>query len=336
MASILLKPKIKLFFTDFWPVFNIEDNYFLDVLSPEFDIELDEKNPDFLIYSVFGTSFYRYNCIRIFYTGENIRPDFTRCDYSFSFDFSDDPRSFRLPLYPFFGDPEKLLKQRNINDIMISKTEFCNFIYSNPGPAERVDFFHKLSKYKKVISAGRFLNNTGIPLKNKKDFLSKFKFTIAFENQSWPGYTTEKIFEPMLVGSLPIYWGNPLISKDFNPDSFLNYHDYGSVDELIDRIIEIDSNDDLWAKYLSQPYFHDNELSEYVDPALIRERFRMIFNTKKNPVAAEHPAASHNRIVKTAALASEDFKFNINKYRRKFSNFSIWRARIKLLKLIGR
>ena len=38
--------------------------------------------------------------------------------------------------------------------------------------------------------------------------------TIAFENSSFPGYTTEKIFEPMLEGSIPIYWGNPRVDED--------------------------------------------------------------------------------------------------------------------------
>ena len=42
-------------------------------------------------------------------------------------------------------------------------------------------------------------------------------FTIAFKNDSYPGYTTEKIYEPMYVNSLPIYSGNPLVYRDFNP-----------------------------------------------------------------------------------------------------------------------
>jgi hypothetical protein len=336
MTNQVSKPKIKLFFTDFWPLFDPEDNYFLDVLRPEFDIELDDENPDFLIYSVFGTRFHRYDCVRIFYTGENVRPDMSLCDYSFSFDFSDDPRMFRLPLYPFFGDPEKLLDRPLVENIMKRKNEFCNFIYSNCGPQKRVSFFKNLNKYKKVTSAGRFMNNTGIPLRNKREFISRFKFTIAFENESYPGYTTEKIFEPMLVDSLPVYWGNPLIHRDFNKKSFLNYYDFDSDEELIERIIEIDRNDDLWAEYLSQPYYENNRLSEYVDPPKVRERFRKIFFSDIEPNARSLPSSSSNSAIRAGALAAEDIKFESRKYISKVRNFSLQRARIKIMKMMGR
>ena len=43
---------------------------------------------------------------------------------------------------------------------------------------------------------------------NKMDFIKDYKFVISFENSSNPGYTTEKLIEPMLVNSIPIYWGN--------------------------------------------------------------------------------------------------------------------------------
>jgi hypothetical protein len=330
------KPKIKLFFTDFWPVFDPEDNYFIDLLSPEFDIELDEENPDFLIYSVFGTRFHRYDCVRIFYTGENIRPDMNQCDYAFCYDYSDNPRIFRMPLYPFFNDPQKLLRRPPVEEIMKQKTEFCNFIYSNSGPTERVRFFKKLSKYKKVISAGRYMNNTGVPLRNKVEFVRKFKFSIAFENESYPGYTTEKVFEPMLVDSLPIYWGNPLIGRDFNSRSFLNYHDFESEDDLIDRIIEIDSNDELWAEYISQPYYENNQLSEYVDPVSLRAKFRRIIDSDIKPIARSLPQNSPNAVVRAASRATSDLKFELNKYSRKVQNFSLTRAKIKLMKRLGR
>src|SRR5207249_8371440 len=48
----------------------------------------------------------------------------------------------------------------------------------------------------------------------KRAFISQYKFTIAFENSSYPGYHTEKILDPMMVDSLPIYWGNPCIRSE--------------------------------------------------------------------------------------------------------------------------
>ena len=54
-----------------------------------------------------------HTCLSIF-TGENVRPNFTdgsveypnysigRADLAFTFDYSDDPRNYRFPLWAFF------------------------------------------------------------------------------------------------------------------------------------------------------------------------------------------------------------------------------------------
>ena len=85
------------------------------------------------------------------------------------------------------------------------------------------------------------------------EFLKPYKFNIAFENTSYPGYTTEKVMEPMVVGTLPIYWGNPLINMDFNTKSFINWHDYGSDEAVINKLIELDQNDQKYRNMLSEP-----------------------------------------------------------------------------------
>lgn len=306
---------VKLNFTDFWNEFDRHDNYFLDLLSPYYDIEITD-NPDFLIYSCYDQSgrlpwrrnsrksaaskYKEYRCIRIFYTPENVRPNFNQCDYAFTFDYSKHPNNYRFPLYgrsaptkgvPFVGvgDEHPLIKREDFKpeSILKEKTKFCNFVFSNRHAKKRDAFFYKLSKYKRVDSGGKHLNNIGSPVKDKLSFIHAYKFTIAFENDSYPGYTTEKILHPMLVHSLPIYWGNPLVHKDFNTKSFLNYHDYDSEDALIERIVEIDNNDDLYLEYLRQPYFHGNEINSFIDPKNLLKRFEYIFNSDKTPVACE-------------------------------------------------
>ena len=174
-----------------------------------YDVEICD-NPDFLIHSKFGSRHKRYKCVTIFFTGENRRPDLSRYDYAFTFDYLDDPRHYRLPLYVFYGNPQKLIRpdEINVEAILRKKTEFCSFVVSNVDSKFRIKFFEQLSKYKKVNSGGRVHNNIGGRVKGKAAFVRTHKFNIAFENASWPGYTTEKIFEPMLVNTIPIYWGN--------------------------------------------------------------------------------------------------------------------------------
>ena len=62
-----------------------------------------------------------------------------------------------------------------------------------------MNFFQRLSRRKRVDSGGRAFNNIGGPIPAgspaKLDFLRAYKFNLAFENASLPGYTTEKIVE---------------------------------------------------------------------------------------------------------------------------------------------
>ena len=50
----------------------------------------------------------------------------------------------------------------------------------------------------------------------KLDFIRSYKFTLAVENEIWPGYQTEKLIHPMLVNSIAIYVGDPLTRNHFD------------------------------------------------------------------------------------------------------------------------
>lgn len=283
-----MKQKLKINFTDFWPRFNKTDNFFWNLLSKQYDPEISDQ-PDILFYSYFGREFTKYKCFRVLFQGENARPDFTECDYAFSFDYLDDPRNYRLPLYVMYADVNRLTLPKDPESIADSKTRFCAFVVSNKYSIERISFFRKLSKYKPVDSGGMYLNNVGGPVKNKVEFIRDHKFTIAFENSSYPGYTTEKIFEPMLVNSIPLYWGNPLVGRDFNTKSFLNFHDYPNMDAFIEKIIQIDTSRDLYLEMLAQPYFTNNEINESVKEENIMARLNLIIDRMKydQPVATK-------------------------------------------------
>lgn len=108
------------------------------------------------------------------------------------------------------------------------------------------------------------MNNIGHPVTDKNAFVQQYKFTLAFENSSYPGYTTEKIFQPMMVDSMPVYWGNPLIHLDFNTKSFINVNDYPDFESAIEQVIALDKDDDLYLQYMNQPYFLNNKPNEYV------------------------------------------------------------------------
>jgi hypothetical protein len=253
---------IKIKFVDFWEGFEPLDSIFYKTLIKKYNVEISDE-PQYIFFSVFGFSHYKYEAIRIFYTGEQYSPDFDIADYAIGFDdiqFSD--RYLRYPLYLLKHSKSELnnLINRKQNDDL-SKKDFCSFVYSNEfALTNRDEFFNQLSRYKKVNSGGRHLNNIGYRVQNKEEFLSKHKFTIAFENTSYPGYTTEKILDGFLANTIPIYFGNPEIGKEFNERSFINIHSYNSFESAIKRVIEIDTNDDEYNKILNTKKIHEDSI----------------------------------------------------------------------------
>lgn len=287
MPIIIPKKIIKLYFIDFYPNFVLQNNYFYDLISREYEIILDQVNPDFIIYSSFGFDHLKYNCTKIYYTGENDCPNFNICDYALSFmhiDFGD--RHFRLPNFVTYFQHKALFQSSETSTELSSKSRFCNFIVSSSnGDPIREHFFNALATYKKVDSPGKFLNNNEELSNNsdwaysKLDFMKKYKFSIVFENSSISGYTTEKLMHAFLAKTIPIYWGNPDVYKDFNTNSFINFHDYNSIDSVVKKVIEIDNNDDLYFRMIHANKFNNN-LPDYFDDNKIINFFKKIFENQ--------------------------------------------------------
>ena len=275
-----MKKKIKIDFSDFWGGFDKTDNYFYNLLKEEFDVEIS-SNPDYLFFSLFGNQHQNYKCVKIFYTGENIAPPLGYCQYSFSFDYLDDSRNYRLPHYLLYDGYYELQREKIIEESMVNR-KFCNFVASNGDCQERNHLVQELSKYKKVDCGGRWMNNIGGPVSDKRKFQSEYKFSIAFENNAYrpqnPGYTTEKIMEPMTVNSIPIYWGNPKIDLEFNTKSFINFYDFKSESDMIEYIIELDKNDNRYIEMLNQPWFTDYNIPETNKIENIKSFLYKIFN----------------------------------------------------------
>jgi alpha(1,3/1,4) fucosyltransferase len=260
-----------------------------------------------------------FNGTKVFWTGENCRIDMTKCNYAFGFDYENkikNKKYLRLPLYTYYGAGKNLIKPKTFNTKKISKskTKFCNYIYSKDAK-ERVNFFCSLDKYKRVDAPGKSMNNSPPILPQKYTNLAKmvqkmeqsrgkytfssllsrhvgnwresiinyqkdYKFTIAFENSSYPGYTTEKIYHPMLANSIPIYFGNEEIGKEFNTKSFVNFHNYNDYKKVVDKIIDIDSNEKKYLKILKEPWLHNNKLNKWMELNKVKKQLEKVFNEK--------------------------------------------------------
>lgn len=282
-----MRTHLKIKFLGFPPYHDPHQQSYFRRLCERYDID-ETGTPDFIIDG--GLSFHhiRTDCVKILLCSENIVPDFNLYDYAVGcYDLNFGDRYVRIPWFPFYDAYPSLPNRTPPSDNELLNRKFCSFVVSNAIFADpiRAAFFRKLSTYKAVDSGGSFLNNVGGPVPDKIAFCRNYKFNIAFENSSSPGYTTEKIMEAYLANSVPIYFGNPTVETDFNPDSMIRIRSEKDFEPAINRILELDRNDQEYLRVCKapccavlDPLYYQNKLDQFLfaildqDPASARRR----------------------------------------------------------------
>lgn len=259
-------PSLRLGYTDFWRGFNAETYFLTTLLRRRFNVTLSD-DPDLLIFSVFGKGdFLRYSCKRMMFIAENVRPDFAAADFVISSDLLEHPRHFRSPWWAQWMSAQDLVVPAGaVPTVPSPERKFCSIVVSNPNSLPRLRFLERLSRYKPVDSGGFYMNNVGGPVPNKVAFIRNYKFNICFENSSHPGYTTEKLPEALLARTVPIYWGDPVVDREFDPASFIWIRDLRHVDDAIERIIAADRDDAEYARYFTHPPLRENKVPPHCD-----------------------------------------------------------------------
>lgn len=263
---------VKIKYIGFWTGFDPETFSITQILRKHFDVKVCD-DADFVITSCIG-NFYDildYPQVRIMYIGENYIPDMNFIDYSISpYPVKLLDRCFHLPQSMKADKENAYLAHRSQGEITFdrklleSKTVFANFCASHESEHNiRGDFFKKLCEYKKVDSIGTYLNNTDTYVKgsdgSKRAYQKKCKFSLCFESTSHAGFNTEKIVDAFASDTIPVYYGDPYIGDIFNKKAFIDISDYPTVDDAIQRIVELDNDDEQYLQMLNQPVFVDPE-----------------------------------------------------------------------------
>ena len=71
---------------------------------------------------------------------------------------------------------------------------------------------------------------------SKSDTLSRYTYAICFENMVMEGWVTEKIFDCLVAGTIPVYLGAPDIERWVDPECFIDmrrFSDYGELREFL-------------------------------------------------------------------------------------------------------
>ena len=275
--------------------------FFVELLKRKYNVIIltdSNEEPDILFYSCWGSmdNVKWTRCLRIYYTAERDCPDFNMCDYAIGLvNIGTTERFLHFPFYTFYNDlMRKYENLPNIDDpVSFLNREFCSTVVSDPYRSPIFfDVFNRLNEYKPIASGGRWNNNVGRPVLDKMDFIKNYKFCLAFENMKVDGYVTEKIMEPLVARTIPIYWGSRSVKKEFGDGAYIDISDFDTVDRAIDFIKKVDNDDNLYMQILNRradiPYTYDewcDRLLDFLVDAI--ENGERIFDSRCNRVYSE-------------------------------------------------
>jgi hypothetical protein len=303
----------------FWDGFQVADLALrLPSLNRKYQLIADQANPELVVFSVLPGKVMPVIPDRgvptLFMTGENVVPDMSRCDFAVSFQRDiDDPRHLRIPnwvqRFNALGiAPAALLSSQRARGA--TPASFCAYLHNHRVPM-REEFVRELSRRAAVDCPGLSMNNMpaiGAHPDAKLDFLRGRRFCVAFENAVAPGYTTEKLPEALLAGSVPIYFGDPLVGLDFNPAAFLNLADHGSLAGLAAAVMAIESDPAAWQRMRDQPAYVDDTLPECAqDDRIFAFLERALDQVPQRTKAAAPPPAKSG----IAERIDEDFRAHV-------------------------
>lgn len=193
--------------------------------------------------------------IRVWYSGENIRPPIYDDTIDFFLSFDAESYSDRNFYFPYWfrslnlgnqGKTESEIRVGaaiNYENLTVprhhlnEKSLFACVFISNMHPI-RLTAIEALQKIGRVDCFG---NGVGKPVKNKFDISKNYKFMICFENDLYPGYVTEKLIEAYASCTIPLYWGNLGKSEEyFNSASYLNYFNCLSFENFLEKVAKIE------------------------------------------------------------------------------------------------
>lgn len=128
-------------------------------------------------------------------------------------------------------------------------------------PSDRDVYVRELMKHIPVDSYGQCLHNKDLPVHLRDSFamdeesfyqiLAQYKFILAFENAICDDYITEKLWRPLKLGVVPVYYGAPNVYMWLPSNrSAIVVDPKQSPEKLAQYIASLDKNDQEYVTYL--------------------------------------------------------------------------------------
>lgn len=98
---------------------------------------------------------------------------------------------------------------------------------------------------------------------SKWHVLSNYRFSLCFENMPMTGYVTEKLFDCLYAGTVPVYWGAPNIEDLVPSGAYIDMRRFHTYDAMYDYILSI--SDKKWQdmREIGKDFLRNRGVTEY-------------------------------------------------------------------------
>jgi len=221
--------------------------------------------------------------VNVFFSGENLKSGIHRLRYSdhflndkaidlaLGFEYFDDPRYMRFPLWLMY-----MFEPESNEDSLIKRCSELRFPQGGrhhkfASLISRVDILGiRTEMYKSMVSidsvdcAGALMHNCDdlweVFSDDKKRFISEYKFNVCPENSNCSGYVTEKVFQAIDAGCIPVYWGsyNHPEPEVVNPEAVVFWDKGGNNAKALALMGDMNRSQAIYEDFTHQPRLNKN------------------------------------------------------------------------------
>lgn len=128
------------------------------------------------------------------------------------------------------------------------------FVSSGYDKSGRQELLAELLRHMQIDSYGKLFHNRDLPISDfgqasKIQTLSRYPFALAFENAIDEDYVTEKMFDALRAGSIPVYLGAPNVGEFVPEGSYIDAAAYGGARNLAAYLQFLAQHPDVAARY---------------------------------------------------------------------------------------
>jgi hypothetical protein len=100
---------------------------------------------------------------------------------------------------------------------------------------------------------------------SKHEVLSQYSFALCFENMAMKGYITEKIFDCLYAGTIPLYLGAKDIADLIPEDAYIDCRKFSSWKEMHEKVLGMSSEEIRSMRVAGRAFLQSEQGSRYYD-----------------------------------------------------------------------